>query len=422
MTLLEAVLGVNSKGLSFRPKGFINVEGGLVAASTQYRGWCDCTAIEFGAAKSNCSECGRSATNFANVPSGDGDGVYVVSEIYSNASPAETFGALVVFDHGYAIANAVRVSIENDTLPDLGIKELMPFAETLPLHLTTFESSKTILIGDSPIVVESRNATADVSFLDSKTTEVFAFVGHLSPEPEDVALRLQANLGMDPEEANRSVLVAEAAFRALEEIAGSQTAPFSPDLEFRALLVIDSRLAMEIDLQGEVAVSDWALLSHQCLSGIGTSHVEPLHQSTVFMNALLARELDRAAGEEVSDQDAKRLLFDVWTWAYQGLVHDDKDCEVFRKNRYVPSREEVAELLRRRGQFEAADSYLRTGSLNGQALDSNAQSNNHFGLTNASNKGLGSTAPAQQAGWCSACGEKYQDDAAKFCSSCGKAR
>jgi hypothetical protein len=72
MTLLESVLGVHTQGFSFRPKGFINVEGGLVAVSNEYRGWCDCTAIEFGAAKSNCPDCGRSATNFANVHSGDG--------------------------------------------------------------------------------------------------------------------------------------------------------------------------------------------------------------------------------------------------------------------------------------------------------------------------------------------------------------
>ena len=422
MQLLETVSKIIAQGLSFRPKGFINVEGGLVAVSTQYRPWCDCTSITFGPAKTSCSECGRGESNFANIPSGDGDGVYVVFDIYSIAKPDERFGAFVVFDHGYELANAVREQLENETIPNLSVDELTQFADTLSLHISTLEPASTILIGDSPVDFDSKNATVDVSFLDAKTTQVFAFVGRLSQEPRDVSLRLQANLGMDSEEADRSVLVAEAGFRAVEGMAGSQSAPFSPDLDFRGLLIVDSGLAQQIGLQGDVEVSNWALLSHQCMSGVGTSHVEPMHQSTVFMNALLARELDRAAGQDVSNEKAKSLLFDVWTWAYQGMAHDDQNCDTFLKNRYEPTREEVAELLSRRGQFRAADNYLKTGSLKEAASSGSLTSNSYVGLTKSTNKGLGSSVPDQQATWCSACGQQYQDVAAKFCSNCGKPR
>jgi hypothetical protein len=72
------------------------------------------------------------------------------------------------------------------------------------------------------------------------------------------------------------------------------------------------------------------------------------------MNAMLAREWDRHAGD-VSDDEAKRLLFDVWTWAYQGITSGDPDCLPLVKNGYQASNEEIADLLRRRGQFDRAE-------------------------------------------------------------------
>ena len=417
MMLGELVLKINSRGLNFRPRGFINVEGGLVAVSTQYRQWCDCTDPNFFPSMSHCPACGRAGSNFSSMPAGNGDGVYVVFEIYSNENPAEALGALVVFDHGYEIANAVRVQVENEKLTDLSLEMVEKFADTIPLHLTTLDPTSTILIGDSPVGEDSRNATVGVSFPSPRTNQVFAFVRHLSQDPKDVALRLQADLGMDHQKAERALALAEAIFRA----GGKETGPVSPDIDFRAMLVIDSSLAGELGLRGEVEITDWETLNRQFLASTGTSHVEPQYKSAVFFNALLARELDRLAGEVVSDEDAKRLLFDVWTWAYQGLENGDERCQVLLQNRYSPSREEVATLLRRRGQFKAAENYIGSGSLEGEEGTSGAFSNAQSGLTKSSSGGLGLSSATSSASHCKACGSKFSAVSDPFCAECGLA-
>ena len=76
--------------------------------------------------------------------------------------------------------------------------------------------------------------------------------------------------------------------------------------------------------------------------------------STIWQNAMLAREWDRAAGD-IDDATAKILLFDLWTWLYQGRELGDEDCTNYLKNfKYQPTKDEQIYLFVRRGMYEAA--------------------------------------------------------------------
>lgn len=190
-------------------------------------------------------------------------------------------------------------------------------------------------------------------------------------------------------------------------------------------------------------MDDWELLGGQFAGSVGSSHAKMMGVSTVWMNALLAIEWDRVAGEDLDYEETKRLLFDSWTWAYQGAIMDDDDCRnIITRNQYRATPEEVAEMLRRRGLFEAADNAL-AGEMPDLGLDvkppaspsgttlGGALSTTSGGLTKSSS-GLGlsatpsapdKTAPsAGQAKFCTQCGTAFSTETAKFCSACGAVR
>ena len=123
----------------------------------------------------------------------------------------------------------------------------------------------------------------------------------------------------------------------------------------------------------------------------------------------------------MTDAEAKRLLFDFWTWAYQGLSSGDVDCINLIKNRYKPTQEEIAELLRRRGLFDVVESFLATGQLPGllSQVESADESPKSSGLTKSSSSGLGLS--GNKSKFCSNCGQPFAE-LAKFCTECGNSR
>jgi hypothetical protein len=85
--------------------------------------------------------------------------------------------------------------------------------------------------------------------------------------------------------------------------------------------------------------------------------------SVIWQNAMLAREWDRAAGGDIDNDTAKILLFDLWTWLYQGRELGSEDCANYLKNfKYQPTVEEQIYLLVRRGMYSAAAAINPSGS------------------------------------------------------------
>ncbi|MFM1784719.1 MAG: hypothetical protein RLZZ579_996, partial [Actinomycetota bacterium] len=131
------------------------------------------------------------------------------------------------------------------------------------------------------------------------------------------------------------------------------------------------------------------------------------HETTIWMNVLLAREYDRAAPENLGFEETKELLFESWTWAYQGLVNGDQDCvNYINGNSYKATNQEIAELLTRRGLFSAAEEYLSKSGIGATT----PLSKKSEGLSEVK------TVPTK---FCSNCGARLVDLKARFCSSCG---
>jgi hypothetical protein len=207
--------------------------------------------------------------------------------------------------------------------------------------------------------------------------------------------------------------------------------PFIP----RALLVLDEHASKSVSLNDLYEVDDWEFLGAQFAGSVGSSHTQSMGVSTVWMNALLAIEWDRVAGDDLDYEETKRLLFDSWTWAYQGALLDDDDCrKIITRNQYRATPEEVSDMLRRRGLFEAADRAL-DGDLPDLGVDGRSEVSPSGkslggGLTKTSS-GLGlspattaspAAPPSGLAKFCSQCGTAFAGDSAKFCSGCGATR
>lgn len=417
---LESVLeSLEIHGLSLRPAGFFNVEGGDAALSTSYFPWCD-SCLEFlGPALSPCEECGRGPGKFIRIPAGDGDGVYVVFEIFEAARPKFGVGAIVIFDHRYGIADAIRDPILQQRLPivskDLFENQLSAFG----VALGSLEPTNQILFSDANAGTDSRDASVDVRFEVPQALTAYALLEQVSSDPDAEADRLVEEAGME------RALVMEM-LQSLAHVS-SQLSDMPkgygelPEISIRGFLVLTGEADSKLKLQPKAFELDWETLTGQFMGKVGTSHIQQMGAAAIWFNALLARELDRAAGE-VNDDEAKQLLFDIWTWAYQGVVNGDTDCVDLLRNAYEPTPEEVVELLERRGMFDAAERFRTTGFVGEVQVGSKAlsQVSSKSSLTKSNPRQ--DDGPRDLANFCGECGTKFQRMEAKFCSECGERR
>lgn len=442
MSFGDTITGLIASGYSFRVRGFFNVEGGQAGISNMFHEWCDCMSMRPGPAVA-CESCTRKPRNYVSLPAGDGDGIYVVAEILDASSVGQVAGAIAVFDNQYRIANAVRAAIEIDSVPEYPIDLTLLFTEARPLALGSLENKGIVLFADSGSGLNPRDAVVDVHIAEDKRLSVFSFVEEVSTDPQEWVERLCLEQGQELEATERAMVRSLAMGESIFESMGIDR-PFSlPPMIPRALLFLDENASKLVRLDDQYLVDDWDLLGGQFAGSVGSSHTKAMGVSTVWMNALLAIEWDRVAGEDLDYEETKRLLFDSWTWAYQGAIMDDDDCRnIITRNQYRATPEEVAEMLRRRGLFEAADNAL-AGEMPDLGLDvisgespsgttlGSALTTTSGGLTKTSS-GLGlsatpsapeETAPSgRPAKFCSQCGTAFTSESAKFCSGCGAAR
>jgi len=439
---------LKSEGFEFRTKGFFNVEGGEAAVATRYLEWCDEHSLDAGPMSSQCDSCHRGPRNYQKVPAGDGDGVYVVFELFHGRKPTQSIGAITIFDSSYGIAQQIRLQVEQEVFPQFPEEAVAQFSQAKPILLGNLEATSAIYLSDAGAGLDSKHATVDVQLAGGAELTVFAFLEPAPTEKDEVIKNFAQAWGKDETSVASAVERSLAGSEFLAKELGRDLSEPFPAFHFRALLVLDSELATNIQLEPQELIEDWELFAIQLAGTVVSSHQRPMHESTIWVNALLAREADRVAGE-VSEEEAKRLLFDVWTWAYQGLLAGDQDCQELLKNSYRATNEEIADLLRRRGQYQLADDLLRTGSLPG--LETNTESSatrgpsasftksNPGGLSGSSEASLLeqeesslSQAHANSDGYprranavsnfCGNCGSKFEREEEKFCSECGEKR
>lgn len=417
---LESVLGsLEVQGLSLRPAGFFNVEGGDAALSTSYFPWCD-SCLEFlGPALSPCKECGRGPGKFIRIPAGDGDGVYVVFEIFEAARPKFSVGAIVIFDHRYEIADAVRDPILQQRLPIVSKVLFKNQLSAFGVALGSLEPTNQILFSDANAGTDSRDASVDVRFEVPQALTAYALLEQVSSDPDAEADRLVEEAGME------RALVMEM-LQSLAHVS-SQLSDMPkgygelPEISIRGFLVLTDEADSKLKLQPKAFELDWETLTGQFMGKVGTSHIQPMGTAAIWFNALLAREVDRAAGE-VNDDEAKKLLFDIWTWAYQGVINGDGDCASLLTNDYKPSQSEVLELLERRGLLTAAKKFMATGLVGelqvGLGVLSEQPGNPDPSSLDASPR----KSSQPQANFCGGCGSKFASELDKFCTECGSQR
>ena len=120
--------------------GFFNIESGMVGIAGEQLAYCDsCTGIPSSGITLNCSECGRTDSNYMALRSGVGDGVYANYDLYWDSACA---GSLVVLDEGSAfseslggIFEAIRDSGENFGAPTSELWEYLENADqNLEMH------------------------------------------------------------------------------------------------------------------------------------------------------------------------------------------------------------------------------------------------------------------------------------------------
>lgn len=420
MNLAATLNKLEQEGFGFRPKGFFNVEGGDAAIATEYFGWCDCQSLMVGPAVSTCDECRRGRDNFIKVPAGDGDGVYVVFEVFKLAAPRYAVGAFVVFDFGYSIANKVRGFVENQQPLDFPAAEVLRFGDSIPLQLENLTATSTIYFADGTSGgANSSDANVDIQFGQELKLGVFGFMEPLPTDPQVIAQAFSESWNQDIDFILSRMRESQAMAESIAESLGRELTDPMPPYSVRCLLALDLEVIAKIGLAAEVAIDDWEMYSIQLNSRVVSSHQARQGISSIWMNAMLAREWDRQAGD-VSAEEAKRLLFDVWTWAYQGITAGDEDCFELINNTYKATQDEIAELLRRRGLFDTASELLSTGQLPGISPQSQTpEPTPSLGLTKSSSAGLG--LGGSQGKFCSNCGTQFADSA-KFCTDCGNAR
>ena len=344
---------MDEAGLELRVQGCFNVESGRFAIGNSFYPECDCLSDLFG--QSQCSECPRGNSGAVGFPSGDGDGIYVAAAIIDPSEPRTTLGLLAVFDYQYQMASAVRKEIAAELVPDFPIDLAMQFEDTLALKIGTISVDRTLLIGDGHFAHDSNFAVLDFPNPPAGQYTCIAYCEEVDKDFQPTIERLQRTQGLDPTSAERALAASQAGFDAVRQALGiDESAHSMPAFIPRAVVALSAQLSALIE-EDEFETEDWNLLQAQFSYGkVDTSHRQQMTDSTIWQNAMLARELDRAAGD-IDNDTAKVLLFDLWTWLYQGRELGHEDCTNYLKNfKYQPTKDEQIYLLVRRGMYSAA--------------------------------------------------------------------
>jgi hypothetical protein len=420
--------------LGFCVEGFINVESGTASVATQIfdTSECDCFDSGLGVPEEECEVCFRGPGNFVSCSAGSGDGVYAILGIYPTRDPKKRLGAVAVFDWGYELANSARSRVEIDN--SLGFEsgefksmegnglaisssELNSFEFAKPILHGSLIASGPVFFSDDMAHRNANYAIVDVQ-LDSKSLDVFIFGAEEDPYAD--------SLNWERSEAEQEI-VKNSMFESMG------LTPSEPTYFPQILMVLDSETADLFDFSDQLPKTEWAPAGVHWMSRMGTSHVEPQHISTYWVNALLARAKFRLAlmrDDDTDEDDSQDPIDQMMSWALLGELSGDSDAtnlinEIeLRDLASLPDyRAAVLELRGWDGvPSEDAEELERLSK------DSDG-SNSSSGLTKSSGKsGLGSGSNETQisgisgSNFCANCGMKFESQAANFCPSCGSKR
>ena len=422
------------KGLGFCVEGFINIEGGTASVSTEIfpTSECDCPTSGLGVPPLICDVCGRGPGNTVSCVAGSGDGVYVILGIYPLNQTKTRLGALAVFDWGYELANTARARVEvnnsmgfdSDEFKSMGGDGLVFSSDLLrsfdlarPIHHGSLQGTGKVFFSD---VFGHRNADyaiADVQ-LDSDSLEVYIF----GPEEDPYSETLSSE-DSGPDFEARKI--------AMFETLG--LTPSEPTYFPQILMVLDSDTAKQFDFSDQLPMTDWDSAGVHGMARMGTSHLEPQHVSTYWVNALLARakfRLTLMKDEDADESEDEDPLDQMMSWALLGEITGDTDATKLidelglRELASIPDyRDSVLDL---RGWDDVP---VKESEEAQQFTKSSDGLNSSSGLTKSSSKsGLGLDASETQIGsksasnFCANCGLKFESADANFCQSCGTKR
>lgn len=387
---------IESKDLELFVRGYFNVEGGQACVSSGKNNHCECSLGLLGPVVETCGDCGADRFDYVSLPSGMGDGIYVVAEI--RASPdSKPLGALVTFESQYTLANAVREQVAQEKVPDYPIELISELPVTDIFKVAQIRSAPKIFLSDAS-GFGGTNAGVSVE-LGDKELDVLALTFPIAPGLESWATVYADLTGIplgEPEKAE---------IRALSEYSGRDVNNPDdaglPNLFFVGALILSEELKSALQLSVSEKVLDWDDIELRQGVSIVTSHMSPMGTSVMLENYLLAREWDRVAGDTISDQQALEHLFECWSWLFQAALNGERDAlAIVRANTYKPSRDEILSMLSSRGSSPTS-----------QQID------NLFdepGLPKKTNGLL-----KKSAKYCSNCGEQTDNGLNKFCPGCG---
>jgi hypothetical protein len=353
MTFGNLLQAIDQRGLELRVQGFFNIESGGFGITNAYYPECECVTSITG--DENCQSCERWFANYTSFFSGDGDGIYVAAAIINPAEPDRTLGLLTVFDYKFQMAAYARQIIEDEGVPDFPLDLALQFEDSLAYKLGGLVVKDTLLIGDKHLAQNSNYAVVDFSNPVSGGYKCLIYCEEVDPAADATITRLIETQGLDPLDAEQSIIAGEAIFESVREIFGfPEGASPRPSYIARAAVALSDELKDLLEAD-EFEFENWELAKSQYeLGAVTTANKHMMTQSVIWQNAMLAREWDRAAGD-IDNDTAKRLLFDLFTWLYQGRELGSEDCANYLKNfKYQPTTEEQIYLLVRRGMFEAA--------------------------------------------------------------------
>lgn len=358
MKFQEVIDDLISLGYRFEVAGFMNVEGGNAAVATNFYDYCDCTALKSGPITEICTNCDRKPGSQVTIRSGDGDGVYVVARIVHKTDSSKNVGAFVFFDYQFGIANAVHGEIAKQKVSEYPLDIALKIQCDKVIELGNLKNRGSLFFGDGTLSSNSRDAIVDIQNLAQGDLTALMFAETVESTGIAWAERLAQTQGMDRASVEASLLRAEAGSKAAAKSLGSLEVLGLPSFVPRCLMVLQSQVAKATSVVANYSVDDWELLGLQFQSTVVTSNVEPQNMMCIWQNAMLAREIDRAAGD-TDYEKTKSLLFDMWTWGYQGAELGDEDClKLVNANSYKATPHEVASLLNRRGMYKAAAKHL----------------------------------------------------------------
>lgn len=425
---------MNRNKLGFCVEGFINVESGTASVATQIFDTveCGCFDLGLGVPEEDCDVCSRGPGNFVSCSAGSGDGVYAILAIYPIKDPKKRLGALAIFDWGYELANSARSRVEIDN--SLGFEsgefksmegnglalsssELSSFEFAKPIIHGSLNSSGPVFFSDDMAHRNADYAIVDVQ-LDSKSLDVFIFGAE-----EDL---YEESLSWEGSQAEHEI-VRSSMFESLG------IAPSEPTYFPQILMVLDSKTAELFDFSDQLPRTDWGPARVHAMSRGGTSHVEPQHISTYWVNALLARAKFRLAlmrDGDTEDNDSEDPIDQMMSWALLGELSRDGDATTLINEielRDLASLPDYrAAVLELRGWDDVPSESTDEPKAFSKSSDGLGSSS---GLTKSSGKsGLGSGSNDKQIGensvsnFCANCGMKFESPSANFCPSCGSKR